>query len=362
MKICNVVGTRPEIIKMVPIIRGCDFNRDFILHTGQHYSYEMDKVFFEELELPDAKYNLDVGSGLHGEQTGKMLQGIEKILLQEKPDFVLAEGDTNTVLAAALASTKLHIKFGHVEAGLRSRFMFMPEEKNRIMADHISDFLFAPTEEAKQNLLDENIPEEKIFVTGNTIVDAVYQNLKLAERKSRIMENLSLEKNNYLLLTAHREENVDFKDRLSGIIEGIKLISEKFKMPVIYPMHPRTKKMIENFGLGDKVNSIKNLKILQPLGFLDFLKLEAGARLIITDSGGMQEESCILKVSCITLRENTERPETLKVGSNILAGASPGKILDSCEIMMNKNRNWNNPFGGGDAGKRIVDILKKELK
>lgn len=287
MKISIILGTRPEIIKMSPIIRelenhGVDY---FIIHTGQHYSYNLDKIFFEELELPEPKYNLDVGSGSHAEETGKMLIGIEKVLKEEKPDIVLVEGDTNTVLAGALAASKLHIRVGHVEAGLRSYDRTMPEEINRVLADHISDYLFAPTEKAKKNLLTEGVDKNKIFVTGNTIVDAVYQNLEIAKRKVDILNKLNLSHREYFLVTAHRQENVDVKDRLIGILDGFELVYHKFNFPIIYPAHPRTMKRIKEFGL-----EVPNgTRLIEPFGFLEFLQLEANAKLVLTDSGGVQE-------------------------------------------------------------------------
>lgn len=357
MKISIILGTRPEIIKMSPVIRECE-NKGldyFILHTGQHYSYNLDKIFFEELELPEVKYNLDVGSGSHAEETGKMLIDIEKILKEEKPDVVLVEGDTNTVLAGALAASKLHIKVGHVEAGLRSYDRSMPEEINRVLADHVSDYLFAPTEKAKVNLLKEGIEEDKIFVTGNTIVDAVYQNLEIARRKVDILKKLNLNSEGYFLVTAHRQENVDNKERLKGILDGLELVYHKYNFPIIYPIHPRTMKRIEEFGL-EVPNGVE---LIEPLGFLEFLRLEANAKLVLTDSGGVQEETCILKVPCVTLRDSTERPETLEVGSNVLAGVNQEKILEGVKIMLSKERNWKNPFGDGKAGERIVNIVSK---
>ena len=355
MKISIILGTRPEIIKMSPVIRELE-NQTldyFILHTGQHYSYNLDKIFFEELELPATKYNLEVGSGTHAEETGKMLIGIEKILLKEKPNVVLVEGDTNTVLAGALAAVKSHIKVGHVEAGLRSYDRTMPEEINRVLADHVSDYLFAPTEKAKGNLLKEGVEEDKIFVTGNTIVDAVYQNLKIAERKVDILKKLNLNSKEYFLVTAHRQENVDIKERLKGILDGLKLVYNDFNLPIIYPIHPRTKKKIREFGL----EVPKGVELIEPLGFLGFLQLEANAKLVLTDSGGVQEETCILKVPCVTLRDNTERPETLEVGSNVLAGVNQNKILGGVKIMLDRKRNWINPFGDGKAGNIIIKIL-----
>ncbi|RLF44266.1 MAG: UDP-N-acetylglucosamine 2-epimerase (non-hydrolyzing) [Thermoplasmata archaeon] len=356
MKICIILGTRPEIIKMSPIIRECERKGldYFILHTGQHYSYNMDKVFFEQLELPEAKYNLDVGSGSHGEQTGKILMGIEKVLQKEKPSIVLIEGDTNTVLAGALAATKLHIKVGHVEAGLRSYDRDMPEEINRILADHCSDYLFAPTEKSKEILLHEGVKKEKIFVTGNTVVDAVYQNLKISEEKVNPLNEMGLEKKQYFLTTAHRQENVDDKKRFEGILNGLQLVANEFNMPVIYPIHPRARKMMNKFGL-----NTNSLQFMEPVDYLSFLQLEANAKLVLTDSGGVQEETCVLKVPCVTLRDNTERPETLEAGSNMLAGTNPDTILNVTKEMIGRNNNWENPFGDGKAGERIVEILNE---
>jgi len=358
MKIAIILGTRPEIIKMSPVIRECE-KRDipyFILHTGQHYSYDMDKIFFEKLELPQPKYNLNVGSGTHAEQTGKIMIGVEKTLMKEGADVVLVQGDTNTVLAGALAATKLHIKVGHVEAGLRSYDRRMPEEINRILTDHVSDYLFAPTEKAKQNLLREGIDENKIFVTGNTIVDAVYQNLEIAKKKVNVLKDLGLKPKEYFLVTAHRQENVDAKERLKGILKGLELIYEEFSIPIIFPMHPRTRKRIKEFGL-----TFNGVVVTNPVGFLEFLQLEANAKLVLTDSGGAQEESCILKVPCVTLRDNTERPETLEVGSNILAGTRPKRIVESVKTMLNKENKWENPFGDGKTGERIIKLIENNF-
>ena len=360
MKIAIILGTRPEIIKMSPIVRECQKRRlqYFIIHTNQHYSFNLDRIFFKELNLPLPKYNLKVGSGTHGEQTGKMLIKIEEVLLKEKPDIVLVEGDTNTVLAGALAAVKIHIKVGHIEAGLRSYSEEMPEEINRVLVDHCSNLLFAPTKIAKDILIKEEIPKEKIFITGNTIVDAVSENLKIAQKKSKILKKLKINKNQYFLVTVHRQENVDNKKRLKNILKGLELVSKNLKFPVIYPIHPRTLKMIKIFNL--KIP--QNIKIIEPIGFLDFLKLEANALLVLTDSGGVQEETCILKVPCVTLRDNTERPETLKVRSNILADSNPQKIIKSVKTMLNLKRKWKNPFGDGKSGRKILNIIQKYEK
>lgn len=313
----------------------------------------MDKIFFKELMLPDAKYNLEAGSGEHGEQTGKMLAGIEKILLKEKPEAVLVQGDTNTVVAGALAAVKLGIKVGHVEAGLRSYDRRMPEEINRVMADHCSDVLFAPTEKCKKTLLGEGIPNSRILVTGNTIVDAVFQNLKLAKKKNTL-EGLDIKPNEYFLVTAHRQENVDDPLRFAGILKGMEELAKEFKIPVIYPIHPRSRKRVEEFG----IKTDGSIRFIDPVEFLDFLNLESSARLVLTDSGGVQEETCILGVPCVTLRDNTERPETLDVGSNILSGTEPGLMIECAHRMLETDKGWINQFGDGKASQRIVKAME----
>jgi len=360
MKVSIVLGTRPEIIKLSPVIRECErLGLDyFILHSGQHYSYEMDRVFFEQLALPGAKYNLDVGSGSHAEQTGRMLIGIEKVLLKEEPDVVLVEGDTNTVLAGALAAVKLGIQVGHVEAGLRSYDRRMPEEINRVLADHSSAILFAPTKKSKQILLGEGIGEENVFVTGNTIVDAVLQNLEITKevQGQTILDRLELESGAYAVVTVHRQENVDDEARFHSIIDGLEKVRRELGVEVIYPVHPRARKSLKTFGVEPK-----GLRLIEPLDYLAFLQLESNARLVLTDSGGVQEEACILGVPCVTLRDNTERPETLEVGANVLAGTEPQNILQKAKLMLNNNKKWVNPFGDGQAGKRIIEILRHEF-
>ena len=355
MTIAIILGTRPEIIKMAPVIRECQrCGLDYsIIHTGQHYSYQMDRIFFEQLELPQPDHNLDVGSGNHGVQTGRILADLEAVLMAERPDVVLVQGDTNTVIAGALAASKLHIKVGHVEAGLRSYDRSMPEEINRVVADHVSDYCFAPTETSKANLLKEGIAEEKIHVTGNTIVDSVYQNLEIAMRKVNILADLDLEPKGYFLVTSHRQENVDSKERLGEIIRGLEMVKSEFGLPVVFPVHPRTRKMVESFGF-----ELDGIRAIEPLGFLEFLQLEANARLALTDSGGVQEEACILGVPCVTLRDNTERPETLEVGANVLAGTESQRIIEGARKMLGTREGWKNPFGEGNTGQRIIQILR----
>ena len=353
-----ILGTRPEIIKMAPIIRLCEKRSIpyYLLHTGQHYSYEMDQAFFSDLELPEPRINLNVGSGTHAEQTAKILMGVEKALLTEHTSIASVQGDTNTVLAGALAASKLHVPVGHVEAGLRSYDRMMPEEINRILADHLSDYLFAPTQESRGNLLKEGISEEKIHVTGNTVVDAIHQNMKLAKEKSSIHLQLSLEPKEYIVATAHRAENVDHKGKQASILKGLNMVADHLEQPIIYPIHPRTRKMIKEFRL-----KTRNVITVPPLGYIDFLYLEAESSLILTDSGGVQEEACVLGVPCVTLRENTERPETIKVGSNVLVGTDPEKILQGAIQMSQIKLGWPNPFGEGDAAEKILGIIADSI-
>jgi UDP-N-acetylglucosamine 2-epimerase (non-hydrolysing) len=369
MRIAIVAGTRPDIIKLSPIIRRLEEKKTdyFVVHTGQHYSYELDKVFFEELKLPQPKYNLEIKSiapHLQGTHTGRILIDMEKIFLEEKPDVVLVHGDTNSALGGALLASKIStteeytgysIKIGHVEAGLRSYDRSMPEEINRVICDHLSDCLFAPTEIARQNCLKEGIEAKKIFVVGNTIVDAVQQNLKLSEKKGNVLEKFGLKKDGYILATVHRQENVDSRKKFRNILDGLVLATKELGLPMIYPLHPRTKSRMESFSF----RLPKEIRFIEPQGFLEFLQLEANAKLTMTDSGGVQEESCILNVPCVTIRENTERPETLEIGCNILAGSDPKKILDCARKMLNAKRGWKNPFGDGKSAEKICDIVLK---
>jgi UDP-N-acetylglucosamine 2-epimerase (non-hydrolysing) len=353
MKICLILGTRPEIIKLSPVIKELRLKciEFFIIHSNQHYSENMDSIFFKDLDLPAPKYNLNIGSGGHSLQTGSILIKIEPILEKELPDWVIVQGDTNTVLAGALAAHKMGIKVAHLEAGLRSYDKSMPEESNRILTDHLSDLLFAVTETQAKILLSENIEKSKIQIIGNTIVDAVRENIILANEQSKILKKLQLKEKSYCLFTCHRSGNVDKEEDLQEIVELLRNIPDQ----VCWPIHVRTKKKLNEFS----IILPENIIVTEPLGFLDFLQLENNAKYIITDSGGVQEEACILGVPCITIRDNTERPETVHVGANVLISRNKELLLAS---LSNLPQNWENPFGNGDSAKKVIQhILSNHL-
>jgi len=357
MKIGIVVGTRPEIIKMAPVIRECKEKSIpyFIIHSNQHYSEEMDSIFFKELELPNPHYNLGVGSGLHSNQTGNILIKMEPILVDEKPDIVLVQGDTNTVLAGALAASKLGIKVGHIEAGLRSYDRTMPEETNRIMTDHISDYLFAVGPNQRTILQKEGIDEDKIHTVGNTVSDSLFQHLEISADKSDILNELSLDSKKYFLVTAHRASNVDVPANLLELIDLLDQLHAKHEQTIVWPIHPRTQAKLKEFNI--EIPSY--LKLLPPIGYLDFIQLQKHAQLILTDSGGIQEEACLLGVPCITLRENTERPESIEVGANVLVGRDAKKAIAAADkwLVNDTNFNWENPFGDGHVAETIINII-----
>ena len=349
MKIASIVGARPNFIKCAPLSR--EIRKDFdevIIHTGQHYDYEMNKVFFDELRIPEPDYHLGVGSGSHGYQTGEMLKRTEEVLIKEKSDLVLVFGDTNSTLAGALAASKLHIKVGHIEAGLRSFDRRMPEETNRVLTDHCSDLLFCPTETAVENLKREGITKG-VYLTGDVMVDALKENIEIAETKSMILDELSLKPKEYYLATIHRAESTDEFIRLKSIVEAFCEIRN-----LIFPCHPRTEKYLKQFGLWDKLT--KKIKVIKPVGYLDMLMLDKNAKKILTDSGGVQKEAYIFKVPCITLRENTEWIETIADGWNVLTGANKEKIVMMANEFTPKGRQ-RDVFGSGDASERIKAII-----
>lgn len=362
MKIVLVVGTRPEIIKMASIMdeiinRGLDL---VTIHTGQHYNTEMSEQMFLDLELPTPQYNIGVGSSSHANQTADVVKNLEEIFLKEKPDIVLAQGDTNAVLSGALVASKLHIPFGHVEAGLRSYDKTMPEEINRLVADVCSDYYYVPTEESALNIVSEGVNPKKVIITGNTVVDVCLRNLEIAKKKAKIpIDNYE----NIVTLTMHRAEIVDNEERVTQIIDALLNLSE---VNIVFPIHPRTKKNLENFNLYDKLEKAEHIHLIKPLGYLDFLLLMSKSCLIITDSGGLQEEAITLSVPCLTLRYNTERPETVSAGGNILVGSDKDKIIENSRLILNdanvckKMKDAVNPYGNGNSSKIILDhILEK---
>lgn len=363
MKFATILGTRPEIIKMAPVLdqmekMGID---NILIHTGQHYDHEMSQQFFLDLKLKKPEYNIGVGSNSHGKQTAIMLKSIEDVLIAEQPDLIMLQGDTNAVLAGALAGSKLHMAVGHVEAGLRSYDKTMPEEINRQIADICSNIFFVPTEESAVNLLFENINPHEIFITGNTVVDACIRHLKIAEADSNILSELDVS-GEILILTIHRAENVNDPERLRNIIEALLELND---ITMIFPVHPRTFRALKKFGFYDLLESAPHIKLIKPIGYLDFLLLLSKSKFVMTDSGGLQEEAITLNVPCITLRYNTERPETVTAGGNILVGADKERIIEtyhkisSNHTLYKKMSNANNPYGDGKASEKILNSVLK---
>jgi UDP-N-acetylglucosamine 2-epimerase (non-hydrolysing) len=348
-KIGFVLGTRPEIIKLYPCIKYCSkYNIDyFVVNTDQHYDKNMRDVFFEELGLVTPKYGLDIGSASHPRMLAKMLPAIEDVLLKEKPDVVVVQGDTNTVLAGCLVANKMGIKVAHIEAGLRSYDRSMPEEYNRIVVDHCADYLFAPTQKQADILLAEQVPKDSVFVVGNTIVDAV--------KDISDTDDVPAPKKPLVLLTAHRPSNTDSKKNLEGILSAIQAICEEQGWECIFPVHPRLSSRVPF------IKSFKNVRVVEPMKYSDLLKHIKMAQVVFTDSGGIQEEACILEKLCVILRTNTERPETIEVGGAVvLDEVSEQDIIAKFNQLKNKKVGWYNPFGEGDAGERIIKILMEK--
>lgn len=362
MKIGIILGTRPEIIKMSPIIDAIKENNIeyVIIHTGQHYDLEMSKQFFIDLKLPLPDYNIGIGSNTAINQISIILSELEKILKKEAVDIILVQGDTNAVLAGALAANKLKIPVGHVEAGLRSFDKNMPEEINRLVADSCSTLYFVPTQETGINLQNEGINHEKIHVTGNTVVDACKRNLEIALENNNIDDKIQFDK--YIILTMHRAENVDDKERLTNIVKS--LIDLPYN--IVFPIHPHTKKSLKEINLYDKIKDSEHIQITKPLGYLDFLHLISKSTLILTDSGGLQEEAITLNIPCVTLRYNTERPETILAGANILAGTQPQEIIKNIKNIIEDNNLYSkmsqakNPYGDGTSAKQIISIIEEK--
>lgn len=365
-KVAIVLGTRPEIIKMSPVIRR--LHREgwpyFLIHTGQHYSYHMDQLFFEQLEIPRRQLEGKdyvftrppaIGANRHEELVESMTRWVRSTLERERPDAVLVQGDTDTVLAGARAAAAAGgIVIGHVEAGLRSGDLEMPEERNRIEADRLSHVLFAPTQAARENLIREGLGHKKIEVTGNTIVDALRENLEIASKSGDPL----LPRTKYALVTLHRPESVDNRPRLESVLRAlVRLVEEGLVDKVVFPVHPRTRMRMAEHGVPISYLEYGKIEACEPSGFLEFIWLEKHAHLILTDSGGVQEEACVLGVPCVTLRTSTERPETVEVGANVVAGYDEQQIVEYANLMIKKKREWENPFGDGRASERILSVL-----
>jgi UDP-N-acetylglucosamine 2-epimerase (non-hydrolysing) len=352
MKIISIIGARPQFIKCAPLSRNLrKKNEEILIHTGQHYDHDMSDIFFKELNIPKPDYNLNIGSSLHGDQTGRMLIELEKVILKERPDIVLVYGDTNSTLAGALVASKLNICLVHVEAGLRSFDRQMPEEINRVVTDHTSNILFSPTRTATINLRKEGI-DKNVYEVGDVMADALNYNKKIAERYSHILDELSLTAKNYMLTTIHRPSNTDNRTNLSSIMKALCDLETE----IVLPIHPRTENYLKKYDLWTKAK--ENIKIIPPLGYLDMLKLMKNSEKIITDSGGVQKEAYMLGIPCITLRENTEWVETVDEGWNQLVGAEYSNILKAVNEKCN-HKIQKNIFGNGNSSEKISHILNK---
>jgi UDP-N-acetylglucosamine 2-epimerase (non-hydrolysing) len=359
MKLFNIVGARPNFMKMAPIVRQLERHPQIawqLVHTGQHYDDAMSKVFFEELQLPPPHVFLGVGSGSQAQQTAQMMVALEQTMQEYQPDLTLVVGDTNSALAGALAAAKLCIPVAHVEAGLRSFDRTMPEEINRLCTDCISELFFTTSREAGEHLQREGIPVGKIHFVGNVMIDTLYACRERAER-SDVLPRLQLQEKTYAVLTLHRPSNVDTPATLSWLLDVMAEMAAR--LPLVFPIHPRTQQRIQAFGLQPRLEALAELRLTPPLGYLDFVKLMSSARFVMTDSGGIQEETTVLGVPCLTLRENTERPETVTEGTNVLVGRDREKMMDEvCRILDGQGKTGRVPaLWDGAAAQRIVDAL-----
>ena len=359
MKIIHVVGARPNFMKIAPVMKAIDrakFAEQKLVHTGQHYDVSMSDVFFTDLGMPVPDIHLGVGSGSHAEQTAKVMVGFEKVCLEEKPDLVVVAGDVNSTLACAVDCAKLRIACAHVEAGLRSFDMDMPEEVNRIVTDRLCDILLTPSPDGDENLRKEGTPEDRIFLVGNVMIDTLLDHLPKA-RKTDSLKKLGVEPGKYAVVTLHRPSNVDEPETLRGLIGALEQIQRE--LPVVFPAHPRTRKRFEEFGLAERMAGMKGLRLCEPLGYLDFLGLTSQARLVLTDSGGLQEETTALGIPCLTIRENTERPITITEGTNTLVGVDPEKIVAEAKAALaGKGKGGRTPaLWDGKASERIAQVF-----
>lgn len=363
IKVLNIVGARPNFMKIAPIHRIMQASaiiEPILVHTGQHYDEKLSKIFFEDLELPEPDGYLDVGSGSHARQTGAIMIELEKIVMDLKPALVVVVGDVNSTMAAALVASKLQVPIAHVEAGLRSFDPAMPEEINRLVTDALADFLFVTEESGRQNLVKEGIASERIYFVGNVMIDSLLSHLQQA-KKSSIISQLNLDHQPYALLTLHRPSNVDDQDTFDSILTALEQIEQKIS--IIFPVHPRSRKMLEQFHLSDRIARMKNFKLIDPLGYLDFLHLMEHAKFALTDSGGIQEETTVLGIPCLTLRKNTERPVTVELGTNVIVGLDINKIVDESlkNLYGQSPKGRIPPLWDGKAAQRIVEILESWL-
>jgi UDP-N-acetylglucosamine 2-epimerase (non-hydrolysing) len=361
LKVINVVGARPNFMKIAPIVEAMKRReREFsplVVHTGQHYDAAMSDSFFRELELPQPDVHLGVGSASHAAQTAAVMERFEPVVIKEKPDWVIVVGDVNSTLACALVSVKLGVKVAHVEAGLRSRDRTMPEEINRLLTDQLADLLFTPSEDAGENLRAEGIPAERIRFVGNIMIDSLLKHLPRSQQ-STVVNDLGLRERDYAVLTLHRPANVDDASTFARILEALEEISKH--LPIIFPVHPRTKKTIAELGFSERIAKANNLRLIEPLGYIHFLGLCSKARLVLTDSGGIQEETTVLGIPCVTLRESTERPITVTMGTNTIAGTDPTRISEAAFSALDRPMAENvrvPPLWDGHTAERILDCL-----
>jgi UDP-N-acetylglucosamine 2-epimerase (non-hydrolysing) len=358
-----VAGARPNFMKIAPLLTQLENRpafRPILIHTGQHYDDTMSRAFFQDLELRPPDVNLGVGSGSQAQQTGRIMSSYEQLVLDRPPDLAMVVGDVNSTVACSLVAAKLHIPVAHVEAGLRSFDRTMPEEINRILTDAISDFLFTTCSDADRNLLREGIAPEKVFFVGNVMIDSLMRVRETAAR-SDVLARLGLKERSYALMTLHRPSNVDQKATLQGILAAVERIQTN--LPVVFPVHPRSRKMFGRFGLEERIAALKGLRLIDPLGYIDFVRLMDRARLVLTDSGGIQEETTVLGVPCLTLRENTERPVTVRQGTNRMVGSDPQRIVAETDRILREGppETHRPPLWDGAAADRIVDILSENM-
>jgi UDP-N-acetylglucosamine 2-epimerase (non-hydrolysing) len=360
LRLASVVGARPNFMKIAPLLaemkRRPESVEPILIHTGQHYDDSMNDSFFRDLDIARPDINLEVGSGTHAEQTGKIMIELEPALTRVKPDWVIVVGDVNSTMAATLVAAKMNIRVAHVEAGLRSRDRSMPEEINRLVTDAVADLLLTPSPDAGQNLIGEGVPREKIVFVGNIMIDTLQRSLEKS-RASDLLSRLELEPGKFCVMTLHRPSNVDDRRTLAGILGAVAEIHQQ--IPVVFPMHPRTRARIDEFGMSTVLASMKRLIVTEPLGYLDFLRLYSNSKLVLTDSGGIQEETTVLGIPCLTLRDTTERPITLTEGTNRLVGNDPDRIKqEALTALKGERRSRRVPelWDGRTAG-RIVDAI-----